>query len=590
MLVVNIVTHLKKFVKTNFNLLFLKKYIFYAYFIDFIHQKMYNIIKGDGLNMKNIKKLICLLVMTAIIAPSAAFAEESYKVYIPNDEISMFADTDTVLTDNEKEAAKDMIASLQNFETTFDISEYNVLSGNAQNFFQSFFSLLQNEHPEIFYLENISLGTNNQNILTFTYSMTDDEIKENQKLIDNECKKIVSTIPKDASDFEKTLIVHDYITSHYEYDTSYTIRTLYDTVKEKKCVCQGYSYLFMHIMNNYLNIECTSVPSDICRHMWNKVKIDDKWYNVDLTADDPVPNMSSFSNHQYFLLSDSELKSVSEASVKEANEGVYIEDQDIHRTWNNSQWDGTAAITSENDDYKDSVVRSASNVVVMDGKIYCFDSDNNLCTLDAENNILTPVYTDSANYIWFVYGSHDPYYTSKYSTVVAYNNKLYFNSPNKVFEFDTKTNTAKEVYEYTDEPNVSETYLYGLTVKDDELYTEYSTNIRYGADKLIKIINNPTKTYSSNITKNENGTYTISVTPNIETDDTPILYVAEYDENHILKHISPYEYTEPVSVNVDNESKSLTAFVWSKNKQPLAKTTSIDCSDASDTTTDNIIE
>ena len=184
-----------------------------------------------------------------------------------------------------------------------------------------------------------------------------------------------------------------------------------------------------------------------------------------------------------FLLSDSELKSVSEASVKEANEGVYIEDQDIHRTWNNSQWDGTAAITSENDDYKDSVVRSASNVVVMDGKIYCFDSDNNLCTLDAENNILTPVYTDSANYIWFVYGSHDPYYTSKYSTVVAYNNKLYFNSPNKVFEFDTKTNTAKEVYEYTDEPNVSETYLYGLTVKDDELYTEYSTNIRYGADK-----------------------------------------------------------------------------------------------------------
>ena len=124
--------------------------------------------------------------------------------------------------------------------------------------------------------------------------------------------------------------------------------------------------------------------------------------------------------------------------------------------------------------------------------------------------------------------------------------------------------------------------------------TSFTPNIQRIFDtvliNVIKIINNPTKTYSSNITKNENGTYTISVTPNIETDDTPILYVAEYDENHILKHISPYEYTEPVSVNVDNESKSLTAFVWSKNKQPLAKTTSIDCSDASDTTTDNIIE
>lgn len=544
--------------------------------------------------MKNIKKFICLLITIAVMAPSVAFADDIYEVYIQNDEISMFADIDTVLSDNEKEAIEYIISSLQKLETTVDIHEYNVPADRTTIFLKSLMAALQYEYPEIFYIDLNRVGgsknSNNLVYVTIPLSMTENEINENQKLIDDECKKIVSTIPKDASDFEKTLIVHDYITSHYEYDTSYTIRTLYDTVKEKKCVCQGYSYLFMHIMNNYLNIECTSVPSDICRHMWNKVKIDDKWYNVDLTADDPVPNMSSFSNHQYFLLSDSELKSVSEASVKEANEGVYIEDQDIHRTWNNSQWDGTAAITSENDDYKDSVVRSASNVVVMDGKIYCFDSDNNLCTLDAENNILTPVYTDSANYIWFVYGRHGPYYTSKYSTVVAYNNKLYFNSPNKVFEFDTKTNTAKEVYEYTDEPNVSETYLYGLTVKDDELYTEYSTNIRYGADKLIKIINDPTKTYSSNITKNENGTYTISVTPNIETDDTPILYVAEYDENHILKHISPYEYTEPVSVNVDNESKSLTAFVWSKNKQPLAKTTSIDCSDASDTTTDNIIE
>ena len=343
--------------------------------------------------MKNIKKFICLLITIAVMAPSVAFADDIYEVYIQNDEISMFADIDTVLSDNEKEAIEYIISSLQKLETTVDIHEYNVPADRTTIFLKSLMAALQYEYPEIFYIDLNRVGgsknSNNLVYVTIPLSMTENEINENQKLIDDECKKIVSTIPKDASDFEKTLIVHDYITSHYEYDTSYTIRTLYDTVKEKKCVCQGYSYLFMHIMNNYLNIECTSVPSDICRHMWNKVKIDDKWYNVDLTADDPVPNMSSFSNHQYFLLSDSELKSVSEASVKEANEGVYIEDQDIHRTWNNSQWDGTAAITSENDDYKDSVVRSASNVVVMDGKIYCFDSDNNLCTLDAENNILT---------------------------------------------------------------------------------------------------------------------------------------------------------------------------------------------------------
>ena len=331
----------------------------------------------------------------------------------------------------------------------------------------------------------------------------------------------------------------------------------------------------MHIMNNYLNIECTSVPSIECNHMWNKIKIDGKWYNVDVTADDPTPNMSTYTNHSSFLLSDEDIKTVSPS---------------LHSVWNDTQWDGTPAITAESDDYNDSVVRSASNVAVMDGKIYCFDSDNNLCTLDAENNTLTPVYTASTDYIWFVYGNHYPCYKLSYSAIVTYNNKLYFNSPNKVFEFDPATNTATEIYEYTDEPDVSETYLYGLAVKGTKLCAEYSTNPNSGVNELITIINDPTISYSSNITKNDNGTYTNSVTPNIETDDTPILYVAEYDENHILKHISPYECTEPVSVNVDDESKSLTAFVWSENKQPLAKTTSIDCSDASDTPTDNIIE
>lgn len=410
-------------------------------------------------------------------------------------------------------------------------------------------------------------------------------------MIDDECNEIVSSVPKDATELEKVLFVHDYITSHYEYDMSYQNRNLYTTVRDKKCVCQGYSYLFMYIMNKYFEIECTTVPSDACNHMWNKVKVDGKWYNLDLTSDDPTPNLSSLANHTYFLLSDEELKAVSASSVSNSNGGLYVEEQDIHRTWNVNTWYGEPVITAEDDTYKDSIIHNVSGPVsFIDEKIYCFNDKNELSALDLSTNTFTPVYKDTSKYYWCVYGDNKSAYSSHFNVTVAFSGKLYFNSPNKVFEFDTKTNTAKEVYEYTDEPNVSETYLYGLTVKDDELYTEYSTNIRYGADKLIKIINDPTKTYSSNITKNENGTYTISVTPNIETDDTPILYVAEYDENHILKHISPYEYTEPVSVNVDNESKSLTAFVWSKNKQPLAKTTSIDCSDASDTTTDNIIE
>ncbi len=53
-------------------------------------------------------------------------------------------------------------------------------------------------------------------------------------MIDDECNEIVSSVPKDATELEKVLFVHDYITSHYEYDMSYQNRNLYTTVRDKK--------------------------------------------------------------------------------------------------------------------------------------------------------------------------------------------------------------------------------------------------------------------------------------------------------------------------------------------------------------------
>lgn len=52
-------------------------------------------------------------------------------------------------------------------------------------------------------------------------------------MIDDECNEIVSSVPKDATELEKVLFVHDYITSHYEYDMSYQNRNLYTTVRDK---------------------------------------------------------------------------------------------------------------------------------------------------------------------------------------------------------------------------------------------------------------------------------------------------------------------------------------------------------------------
>ena len=560
--------------------------------------------------MKNIKKFICLLIMTVLITPSIAIAEDTYSGYFNNEEITMFADTSVKISENEKSAVEDIISDLNNLKTESDIQKYNIPLDNIQELIDSLPKAIQYEHPELFYVDlqgkNFSYKSEDGQtissiIVKEPFTMEKDEISKAQKLIDDECDKISASVPKDATDVEKVLFVHDYITSHYEYDTTYQNRTLYTAVRDKKCVCQGYSYLFMYVMNKYFDIECTTVPSDTCQHMWNKVKIDDKWYNIDLTSDDPLPNLSSLANHTYFLLSDEELKTVSAASA--TDQGVYNEALDIHRTWNVNTWYGEPVITAEDDTYKDSIIHNVSrSVSFLDGKIYCFNDKNELSALDLSTNTFTPAYKDTSKYYWFVYGDNKSAYSSHFNVTVAYSGKLYFNSPNKVFEFDAKTNTAKEIYEYTEIPDISKTYLFGLTVKDGNLCAEYTTNLMNGVESFITIITAPKPTetpivtesptvtespvptetptvtevpkpviaYESKITPKDDGTYTISVDKKLETTDTPILYVAEFDENNILIGLKAVPYTEPVSVSAHDDSQMLKAFVWNIGSQPIS--------------------
>ena len=572
--------------------------------------------------MKNIKKFICLLIMTVLITPSIAIAEDTYSGYFNNEEITMFADTSVKISENEKSAVEDIISDLNNLKTESDIQKYNIPLDNIQELIDSLPKAIQYEHPELFYVDlqgkNFSYKSEDGQtissiIVKEPFTMEKDEISKAQKLIDDECDKISASVPKDATDVEKVLFVHDYITSHYEYDTTYQNRTLYTAVRDKKCVCQGYSYLFMYVMNKYFDIECTTVPSDTCQHMWNKVKIDDKWYNIDLTSDDPLPNLSSLANHTYFLLSDEELKTVSAASA--TDQGVYNEALDIHRTWNVNTWYGEPVITAEDDTYKDSIIHNVSrSVSFLDGKIYCFNDKNELSALDLSTNTFTPAYKDTSKYYWFVYGDNKSAYSSHFNVTVAFSGKLYFNSPNKVFEFDTKTNIAKEIYEYTEIPDISKTYLFGLTVKDGNLCAEYTTNLMNGVESFITIITAPKPTetpivtetptvtaspvptetpnvtaspvptetpnvtevpkpviaYESKITPKDDGTYTISVDKKLETTDTPILYVAEFDENNILIGLKAVPYTEPVSVSAHDDSQMLKAFVWNIGSQPIS--------------------
>ena len=115
--------------------------------------------------------------------------------------------------------------------------------------------------------------------------------------------EILSGVNKKWSDFEKILYIHDYLVTNCEYDLSFSRFSAYDAIVNKKAVCQGYSEAFKDLLNR-LDIPCEVVMSYKLNHAWNAVKLNGKWYYVDVTWDDPIYDQLGKVNHDYFLKSD----------------------------------------------------------------------------------------------------------------------------------------------------------------------------------------------------------------------------------------------------------------------------------------------
>ncbi len=91
-------------------------------------------------------------------------------------------------------------------------------------------------------------------------------------------------------DYDKELWIHDYIAGTTVYDEQSANRyTAYGALVDGKAVCEGYARAFQ-LMLRELGIEsCTVTGSSDGKtvdHMWNAVKLEGQWYQVDLTWDD----------------------------------------------------------------------------------------------------------------------------------------------------------------------------------------------------------------------------------------------------------------------------------------------------------------
>jgi transglutaminase-like putative cysteine protease len=157
--------------------------------------------------------------------------------------------------------------------------------------------------------------------IIFNRKAVEQYASEEVKAYDTKMNAILDkTIKPGMTDKQKVKAVHDYMVVNYKYDIDFE-KGLYgnDTYSFRGLlnngtgVCQAYAELF-YLFMCYLDIECYYVggaakgaSGEYGPHAWNVVYVDDGYYHVDVTFDDPVPDAGSKISYDYFLKTDDEM-------------------------------------------------------------------------------------------------------------------------------------------------------------------------------------------------------------------------------------------------------------------------------------------
>lgn len=198
-------------------------------------------------------------------------------------------------------------------------------------YFQSSMEAYLYDYVDVFYLDisklclNIETRTrgysktfrvfinsgNNENYLTKEFNS-----KEQIDIAESNLNQIKNYVleNKKLNTYDNIKMVHDYLINTIEYDSTLSeknIYNIYGALVNRKCVCEGYSKAFKYLM------DALDIPSIVVigkgidpkgnmeNHAWNYVKIDENWYGIDCTWDDPIiignGRLDNVTKYRYFL-------------------------------------------------------------------------------------------------------------------------------------------------------------------------------------------------------------------------------------------------------------------------------------------------
>ena len=142
---------------------------------------------------------------------------------------------------------------------------------------------------------NVYIAPSNENNYLLDEFKSEEQIDSSIVQIEKIKNKIINNL--NGTDYQNILYIHDYLIDNIEYDTTYEkegCHSIYGAFVNNECVCEGYAKAFKYLANS-AGYECelmtgkaTNSKGETENHLWNCIKINDKWYEVDPTWDDPI--------------------------------------------------------------------------------------------------------------------------------------------------------------------------------------------------------------------------------------------------------------------------------------------------------------
>ena len=231
-----------------------------------------------------------------------------------------------------KENLKTGTYTIQFGNAFYDILSQENGSDKLQEEYQTAIEAFTYDNPDVFYIDVTKMYINIetiQKIFSTKYNVYINSAKDPTYLLDgftskeqiDQCESQVIAVKNQIlnqiagkNDIEKMKYIHDYLVDTIEYDQTFAeknIYNIYGALVSKTCVCEGYAKALQYLLNEAelenIIITGTATNSDgkTENHAWNYVNINEKWYAIDTTWDDPIivggGKLTNTIRYRYFL-------------------------------------------------------------------------------------------------------------------------------------------------------------------------------------------------------------------------------------------------------------------------------------------------